>query len=176
MRKFLNELTASHGVSFATIRNEFGNSITPVNVYVSTATNRVGTIVGTPCTGCIDDGRYAYEIAFTQPQRWAGVERQWNSSTITRFFNPAENLLAEVGGTMFIGFVADTDTADNWVQRIEVDGTGPFGQLQVGYTDDLFFGTAAVPEPATSAWVLGSAIGLLALTRGKCISRGAESR
>ena len=169
-----NALTASHGVTFATIENRFGNPITPINVFVSGTSpdfGRRGQVVGTPCTGCTDDGRYPYEIAFTQPQRWAGVERKWDSTTITRFFDPSDTLLAELTGSMFIGFVAETESTEAWVQRIMIDGVGPSGQLQVGYTDDLFFGTAAVPEPAASVWILGL-LALLALARRRTIERG----
>ena len=160
-----NQLTASHGVTFASIEDNFGNPMTPINVFVS-GTNpnfgRQGQIVGTRCIGCTDDGGYPYEIAFTQPQRWAGVQRLWDSNTITRFFDPSNSLLAEVTGTMFIGFVADTESTAAWVQRIMIDGGGTSGQLSVGYTDDLFFGTTAVPEPADAAWLLGL-IAILAL-------------
>ena len=160
-----NELTASHGVTFATIENRVRQSHhSHQRLCLGHQSRhwppRAGR--GYPVHCCTDDGRYPYEIAFTQPQRWAGVERKWDSTTITRFFDPSDTLLAELTGSMFIGFVAETESTEAWVQRIMIDGVGPSGELQVGYTDDLFFGTAAVPEPADAAWLLGL-IAILAL-------------
>ena len=68
------------GLSFATIRNYLG---TPINapVYVSGFSGRTQTIVGTPCVGCSDDGRYAYQVVFTTPQRAAGIQRNWKEKS-----------------------------------------------------------------------------------------------
>jgi len=145
-RRLDNEFLLSLGVTFATIKDVNLNPIGPHNVYVSNNTGYQNTIVGTPSAFDADDGRYTYQIAFADPQRYAGVLRIWNASTLTRFYDSSDTLLVEAPGSDFFGYIADSDDTATWVRRIEITGNMAGGSRQVGHTDDLFFGTT-VPEP-----------------------------
>ncbi len=161
-----NEFFASDGVSFASTIGTNGVPFsTPHNMVVSIGfPSRAGWIVGTPFT-CCDDGGVGYDITFATPQRWAGLQRIWNTSTLTRFFDSSDNLLTpehfNTVNSEFVGFVALSDDPANWIARIQIDSDST---RQVGYSDDLFFGTAAIPEPATTA-LLG--LGLLMIFLGR---------
>ena len=155
------------GLEFRTIRDQFGNPMAPTHVEVSGgfAGSHGNTIVGSPCDPfCVDDGRFAYEIVFSDVQRRAGIERVWNTAAITRFFNESGTLLAEHQNTAnveFVGYMSDSNDSNSWVKRIEMAGTSISNTLQVGYSDDLFYGTASsIPEPGTGLLV---ATGMLAM-------------
>jgi hypothetical protein len=148
------------GLSFRTIRNSSGAPLGGgVGVNMSPFSGRIGTIVGTPCSGCSDDGRYAYEVVFSDAQSAAGIQRIWNNSTITRFFNSDGALLDQFVGSTYVGWLGDPDDATTHVKRIEIDGLNSSGSLQVGYSDDLIFGMV-VPEPSTA---ILAALGLVGL-------------
>jgi len=159
------------GVSFASNINVDGKPFGPAHVQVSAASGRANTIVGSPCDGgCQDDGRVGYQILFSSPQRRAGLLRNWNTQTLTQFYNASGALLAQhinTVGSEFVGFIADgANPATNWVARIQIDTVAPANSRQVGYSDDLFFGTApdtispSVPAGLTAAAVSASQINL----------------
>ena len=114
-------------------------------------------ISGEPPWGPDSDGRVAYEIRFDQPQRWAGLVRHWdNYYTITNFYNLSGNLIHSFqgiqqthgGNKTFMGYLADSTDTNQWISRIECDGTtDSTGTRQVGYSDDLYFGTVYQPAP-----------------------------
>lgn len=159
------------GVTFASNINVNGVPFGPAHVHVSAASGRANTIVGSPCDGgCVDDGRVGYQILFSSPQRRAGLLRNWTTQTLTKFYNASGALLAQhtnTVGSEFVGFMADgANPATNWVARIQMDTVAPATARQVGYSDDLFFGTAAdaiapsVPAGLTAAAVSASQINL----------------
>jgi len=163
----LTSQLSAQGVSFASNISTGGAPFGPFHVEVSGAFfGSVGnTIVGSPCGGCVDDGRVGYEIVFSEPQRWAGLLRIWNTATLTHFFNAEGGLLdqhANSVNTEFVGYTADgEDPETDWVSRIQMDTIAPNNSRQVGYSDDLFFDTV-IPEPA-SLYLL--ALGGIALVR-----------
>ncbi len=144
-RRLDNEFVTTLGVAFSTFQNPSFAPLGPHNVYVSSFSGRENSIVGTPCVSCTDDGRYPYQIEFSDPQRYAGVQRMWNADTRTRFYSTDGTLLFEGLGSDFYGYQADSTDTSTWVRRIEISGVNQ----QVGYTDDLFFGTI-VPEPGVT--------------------------
>ncbi len=146
-------LSSLSGVSFQGILDPYGNAIS-LPVLVSGFNGNYShpyEIVGTPYASGSDDGRVVYEMTFDTPQRWAAVARQWYiPGTVTKFYNEAGDLIYQYGsgeGTgwarYFIGYLAD-DTS-HWIKKIVCDGVdlGDYNR-QVGYTDDLYFGTADV--------------------------------
>jgi hypothetical protein len=140
------------GVSFqSNIGTQGETPFGPYYVYLSTS--RPGQIVGSPCNGCVDDGRVGYQIVFATPQRRAGLQRIWNTSSVTRFYNASNQLLAEhvnTAGSEFVGFIADSgDAQTGWVVRIQMDGLLSSGVRQVGYSADLFFGSASAASSFT---------------------------
>jgi len=146
-----NLTTQIPGVTFASISDVAGNPAGPFHVEVSAAFSGSdgNTIVGAPCGGCVDDGRVRYEIVFDTPQRRAGLQRIWNAFTVTRFFDPQGGLLREFAGGdvnggdyQFVGYVSPSPVQSAWVKRIEIDGELSGNSRQVGYTDDLFYGSA----------------------------------
>ena len=129
--------------------NPYSPSCTP-----SDGTNRI--ISGTGTNGGATDGQSIYEIAFDTGMLRVGLERIFNTYSLTRFYS-GSILLGEhqnTANTEFVGFV--TDTAD-LITRVEMDGVNVSGTYMVGYSNDLFFGDVpddvppAVPEPATLA-------------------------
>ena len=161
------------GVTFGSNISTSGNPISGLPVVGSfTGIGPAGTIVGTPFLNGTDDGRIGYQILFGSPQRWVGLQRVWNEFTLTQFFNSNDELLFEFTGEAnpFVGFIADSDSSTDWVARIQIDGRrtdDPAMTRQVGYTDDLAFGTSEftiVPEPATSS-ILAAFLTLSALRR-----------
>ncbi|NNF66398.1 MAG: hypothetical protein HKM98_02710, partial [Gammaproteobacteria bacterium] len=148
-----NLTTQIPGVTFASISDVNGNPAGPFHVEVSAAFagSDGNTIVGAPCGGCTDDGRVRYEMVFDTPQRRVGLQRIWNNFTVTRFFDIQGQLLHEFAGGddvsgdyQFVGYVAETTDTNTWVARVEIDGESSGGSRQVGYTDDLFFGSTDV--------------------------------
>ena len=156
------------GLSFATIRN-YNGTPTSAPVYVSGFSGRTQTIVGTPCSGgCSDDGRYAYQVVFTTPQRAAGVQRNWNQWSRTRFYAPDGSLLGEGAGSGYFCFFADgAGDSASFVKRIEFDGVRDpsANTIQVGYSDDLIYGLGAIPEPGTASLLAAGLSGVAALRR-----------
>lgn len=150
----LTSQLSAQGVSFASNISTSGTPFGPFHVEVSGAIfgSFGNTIVGSPCGGCSDDGRVGYELVFSAPQRWAGLLRIWNTSTLIQFFNSEGGLLDEHANsvnTEFVGYTADgADPVTDWVSRIQIDTISPNNSRQVGYSDDLFFGTV-IPEPAS---------------------------
>lgn len=145
-----NQFRAKSGVTFATTTDAQGQPLkvpTPVVVSSSYAYN-LGrlTIVGSPCKGCFDDKECDYEVRFETPQRWAGLQRYWTGPTLTRFLAADGDVLHEFEGEGFHGWLADTEDPDTWVSRIEITGPTRNGSRQVGYSDDLIFGTNAIPR------------------------------
>ena len=135
----------------------------PVN---TSATFGATTIVGRPCGGCSDDGRVGYRILFSTPQAGVGIERLWNSSLVTRFYTPTGQLLHEFSGvaTDFFAYFAETADQSLWVGQVEMDGNLLKGSRQVGYADNLIYGTALIPEPSTASLL---SIGLVALATSR---------
>ncbi|MCC6474603.1 MAG: hypothetical protein IT514_12765 [Burkholderiales bacterium] len=151
---------SAYGVTFSSNISVAGAPFGPVHVEVSSAPGRVNTIVGSPCDGgCVDDGQVGYQALFATPQRRAGLMRNWNTFAVTRFYNQGGQLLAEhvnSVGSEFVGYIADgTNPATDWVARIQMDGNVLSGSRQVGYSDDLFFGTAAVGPSYTPSLLPG---------------------
>lgn len=144
------------GVNFASIISTSGNPFGPFHVEVSGGYGPGtfgNTIVGSPCDGCGDDGRVGYEITFDSAQRRAGLLRLWNNSSLTSFYNVNGDLLGThqiTASQQFVGWMADSNDESTWVSRIVMDGLDSGGSRQVGYSDDLYFGTQ-VPAPAGSA-------------------------
>ena len=147
----LSNQYASKGVTFNSIRDPDGTSISKPVVVISYGGSM--EISGEPSWGTGSDGRVAYQIQFSTPQRWAGLVRHWdNYYTITNFYNPSGNLIYSFqgiqqtawGNKTFMGYLADSSDTGQWISRIECDGTtDSTGTRQVGYADDLYFGTAS---------------------------------
>jgi len=140
------------GVHFASIITTHGQPFGPEHVEVTGQYNASygNTIVGSPFQFGSDDGRVGYEIAFDSLQRRAGI-RRISGAAITRFYNADDDLLYEHLNTEsheFVGWMADSDDQSTWVARMVMDAVrDSSGVGQVGYSDDLYFGTI-VPAPA----------------------------
>ena len=116
--------------------------------------------MGSPFAFGGDDGRVGYEIVFDETQGRAGIERVWNTSSLTRFYNEAGELLAEHQNTVnteFVGWFAEAVDGSDRVKRIVMDGLAPGGTRQVGYSDNLYFGLE-IPAPGALALVVLGAI------------------
>ncbi len=170
------ELQSSLGISFYSTINTGGGVISvPHNAHVSTANvngNTTHKLVGTPSSNGSDDGRVGYEIRFDTPQSVVGLVRNWNTSAKTSFYNSSGTLLGthtNTTGLEFVGFLANYNDSSTWVSKVLFDTTASSSARQVGYTDDIIWGTAAiaVPEPSTYVQIaLGlGIIYLLALRR-----------
>lgn len=139
-----------YGVVFGTTSDAEGHPLpepTPVVVSANYAYN-LGrlTLVGSPCKGCYDETSCDYAINFAKPQRWAGLQRYWRGPTLTRFLAADGDVLAEFEGEGFHGWLSDAADPDTWVARIEISGHTRNGKREVGYSDDLVFGTNAIPR------------------------------
>lgn len=147
------------GVSFASIISTSGVPFGPEHVEVSANFGFAtfgNTIVGSPCGGCSDDGRVGYEITFDSAQRRAGLMRLWNTNSLTSFYNANGDLLGTHQNAVnqeFVGWMADSEDESTWVARIVMDSLSDGGSRQVGYSDDLYFGTQ-VPSPSGASLVL----------------------
>ncbi|MGB2985411.1 MAG: hypothetical protein WBE26_05960 [Phycisphaerae bacterium] len=153
-----DQLAGEFGVHFASISDTSGNPAGPYHVEVSGEhpnTAYGNTIVGSPCDpNCWDDGRVEYEATFDEPQRWVGIERLWLTwNTITQFYSGATLIYEyedapcyESWAPYFFGYVVDSDDPGTWITRIVMSGKPPLSR-QVGYSDNLRFGTAMFEEP-----------------------------
>jgi hypothetical protein len=140
--------------------NPYGTVCTGVN-----ATNRI--ISGTGTNGGATDGQSRYEIVFDTGMLRVGLDRIFNTFSLTRFYSGA-TLLSQhqnTANTEFVGYVSDSA---NLITRVEMDGlpcgTNSFGTVWcVGYSDNLFYGNrpsnqGQAPVPTTLALlVLGIA-------------------
>lgn len=112
--------------------------------FVTSTHNGTHTLMGTRSSGGLPDGQSRYEIAFSSPQARVGVMRLWNTNSLTRFYNPAGELLGEHQNTEaneFVAWVAGGPDQSEWVARVEIDGLADGVTYQVGETDDIFFGS-----------------------------------
>lgn len=118
----------------------------PVYLRQTTVThNGTRSLMGTGYGGTGADGQSRYEIVFSDPQGRVGMMRNWNTASITRFYNPDGVLLGEHKNTTsdeFVGWLAGGPEVDQWVAKVVLDGEYNNGAYQVGETDDLYFGTA----------------------------------
>ena len=167
-----NSLATTPGVTYESNITISGNPTSGLPVTTSFFPERAGTIVGTPFATGSDDGRMGYQIVFDSAQRWAGIQRYWSPFTVTQFYDENDDLLFEFTGeaTPFVAFIADSANTNDWVKRIQIDGRPDQGTRQVGYSDDLMFGTSDftfIPEPATSTLFLGSLVAGSFLRRRK---------
>ncbi len=156
-------LPTAPGATFSSNIGTTGSPISVNQVRASTFSGRVGTIIGTPFNGGSDDGRVGYQVVFDTPQQYAGIQRYWNDQTLTEFYNAADKLIFSFTGesTPFVGFAADPNDPSTWVKRIQMDTTAASSSRQVGYSDDLIYGTGTltIPEPRTYALMaLGAAM------------------
>ena len=155
----LDNQYASTGVSFESIRDPEGTAISePVVVAFHDDSNEItGSSPGD--SESEPDERVAFEIRFASPQKWAGLVRDWdNHYTITRFYNSSGQLIhsfenhvpgAEAWSRIFFGYLVESDDTSQWIGRIECDGRpSDTTDRQVGYADDLYYGTAEVAVPA----------------------------
>lgn len=149
-------LAGAPGATFESNITTSGSPTSGLPVYASTFSDRLGTIVGTPFSSGTDDGRMGYQVLFSTPQQYAGIQRNWNSSSVTQFYNSEDELLYEFTGlsVYYAGYTGDPNDQSQWVSRIQMDGNLLSGVRQVGYSDDLVYGIStsfAVPEPSTYA-------------------------
>jgi hypothetical protein len=90
------------------------------------------------------DGQNPYEIVFANPQHRVAVMRRWNTNSLTRFYAGDGTLLGEHQNTTnheFVGWVGDPGNEGTWVKRVVIDGLAVSNTYQVGFTDDLHFGS-----------------------------------
>jgi|GEM_PF-1244355 len=96
--------------------------------------------------GNTTDGQSLYEINFSTPQRRVGIERNWNTHALTHFYN-GSTLLAthqNTANSEFVGYISNSNLITRIVLDGEVTDIGedfPRGIYQVGYSDDLFYGS-----------------------------------
>lgn len=142
------------GARFASIIDRDGTPFGPEHVEVS---NRHlpdlhgNSLVGSPFQYGSDDARVGYEIRFDETQARVGMERIWNTASVTRFYNADGDLLAEhvnTQNTEFVGWFAEAADGSDRVARVVLDGNLRSNVRQVGHTDDLYFGFE-VPAPGS---------------------------
>jgi hypothetical protein len=136
------------GLSFKTAQVRFpttANVNYPVYVRSNTLTrNNTQSLMGVGYSGSGADGQSQYEIVFSEPQGRVGMMRNWNTASITRFYNPDGVLLGEHKNTTsdeFVAWKANGPELDQWVSKVVIDGEYSNGAYQVGETDELYFGT-----------------------------------
>jgi hypothetical protein len=138
----------------------------PVSVipfdFVTSTPSGTHELMGTRSASGLPDGQSRYEIRFSVPQRRAAVQRDWNTNSLTRFYNSNGNLLGEHQNTVnreFVGYIATNGEDDSRVSRIEIDGLSAGGGYQVGFTDDLFFGSVPLDVGPVPLWIVSVARG-----------------
>ncbi|MEM1083618.1 MAG: hypothetical protein AAGI48_05810 [Verrucomicrobiota bacterium] len=159
------------GATFETTRDRSFFNDTPAILPVFAETVAPGdiAIIGTRDGGFVD-AQSLYQIRFDDPQLFAGLDRRWNTNSLTHFYNGSTLLYSHQNSenTEFVGWVGDINNLGTWVDRIVIDGQAdpdtpppgqPRGLYQTGRADNLFFG---VPEPATTLY---GAAGLALLAR-----------
>jgi hypothetical protein len=119
-------------VSFRTTQQRYPSTVDvdwPVVVlpysFVTSTPSGTNELMGVRTGTGLPDGQSRYEIRFSEPQRRAGVQRNWNTYSLTRFYNEAGKLLGEHRNTTnreYVGFLAGADDQGGWVARIELDG------------------------------------------------------
>lgn len=150
------QLQVTYGVAFSSNIQVDGTPIaSPHEVFVTSTsvfTNSTIKIVGTPYPGGADDGQVGYQIIFSNPQARAGIERDWQTgAALTQFYNSQGTLLAShtnTAGVEFVGYLANYNDPLTWVTRIQLDGLLYQSVRQVGYSDNLIYGVAPIPEPS----------------------------
>ncbi len=177
-----NLTTQIPGLTFKTTLDRFsgGNAVDlEVNVICSggnpygysSCPSGNNNLIGGVRSGGITDGRSVYEIVFDTGMLRVGLERIWNTASLTRFYS-GTTLLGQhqnTAGTEFVGFISD---AANLITRVEMDGAMLNGYYQVGYANDLFYGNTPeqvigqVPEPNILA-LLFIGLASLGITRKK---------
>jgi hypothetical protein len=138
-----DELQSAYGVTFASTRSTVGVPFTEPHNVVVASFGGSHTVIGTPGPGGGPDGRVGYEIRFDVPQQRVALQRLWSEDTATRFYDAAGMLLHELTGVAnpFVGYLGDPYDTATWIKTIEVDTRVVSGMRQVGYSDDLFFGS-----------------------------------
>ncbi len=134
----------------------------PSNPYSGSCTSGDGTnriIGGTGTNGGATDGQSIYEIVFGTGMLRVGLERIFNTFSLTSFYS-GSTLLGQhqnTANTEFVGFITD---ATNLITRVEMDGLncGTTSAVYcVGYSNDLFYGdtpeVVTAPEPTTLALI-----------------------
>jgi len=142
----LDDEYALEGVTFKSIRDPDGTTMKVPKPVVVVTYGGSQEISGVPSWGSGSDGRVAYEILFTDPQKWVGVVRHWNNYyTITNFYNAQGSLvysfqyMQEPGfSRMFLGYLVEESDTSQWISRIECDGIILDESRQVGYSDNLY--------------------------------------
>lgn len=137
-------------VRFPSVANvDYPVSVLPFS-FVSSTPSGTHELMGTTSPAGTPDGQSRYEIRFSEPQGRAGVQRNWHTNSMTRFYNADGDLLGEHQNTAnreFVGYIADGDAPGSRVTRIEIDGLVDGVTYQVGFTDDLFFGQGTPVQP-----------------------------
>lgn len=99
----------------------------------------------------IPDGQSKYDITFPYPLLAVGLNRIWNTYSITRFFNESNKLLESHTNTKnheFVGYIAEGYST--MIHRVEFDGlpSDPDSDknklYQVGEVDDLFYADSSL--------------------------------
>jgi hypothetical protein len=120
--------------------------------------NKTQSLMGAGNSSGGADGQSVYQIVFSDPQGRVGMMRNWNTASLTRFYNPDGVLLGEHKNTTadeFVGWKANGPEVDQWVSKVVLDGEYYNGAYQSGETDDLFFGTANPGEEPRDGLVYG---------------------
>jgi hypothetical protein len=106
--------------------------------------------------GDTPDGQAAYKLVLSKPVSHVGLQRMWNTYSLTRFYDADGRLLAKHRNTEnseFVGYVAHGP--GDRVKSIEFDGVperpGNKGNkiYQVGEVDDLFVGNVSAAAWST---------------------------
>ena len=165
------ELQASLKISFYSTINTSGGVISaPHNAHISSANVNGDTsrkLVGTPSTGGSEDGRVGYVLEFDTPQSIVGLVRNWTTDASTSFYNSSGTLLGthtNTTGLEFVGFLADYNDSSTWVSKVLFNTVASSSSRQVGYTDDIIWGIAAIAIPEPSTYVqMALGLGLICL-------------
>lgn len=145
------------GATFETTRDRsFFNDI-PVSLPVIATSEFASNtaFVGTRSDG-MADLQSLYQVSFATPQWFAGLDRRFNTKSLTHFYNGDTLLYTHENATAtdFAGWAGDADDLSTWVTRIVLDGEldvlGDRTSLyQTGPSDNLYYG---VPEPSSLAY------------------------